>query len=232
MAGRILSRRIQDLMRERGWTKEMLAENSDLPVETIKNIIYEKTLDPKISTVLQIADAFNISINCLLGKCPHTPAEKVILRNYRECGQHGKSVIELIAKYEAGAIKNQRNSLDKHMIPCLVSKGDIRKGIIYENCETTEIETTVREAYVAIEMTSNDLSPKFCKGDFILFENRFPNDGEYAAFFREGRAYIRKFIEEEKQYRLKCLHSYGEDIVVKRMDEIDYIGTCIGAVRI
>ena len=154
------------------------------------------------------------------------------MRNYRECGQHGKSVIELIAKYEAGAIKNQRNSLDKHMIPCLVSKGDIRKGIIYENCETTEIETTVREAYVAIEMTSNDLSPKFCKGDFILFENRFPNDGEYAAFFREGRAYIRKFIEEEKQYRLKCLHSYGEDIVVKRMDEIDYIGTCIGAVRI
>ena len=105
------------------------------------------------------------------------------------------------------------------------------KGIIYDACETIEIETSVSEAYVAIMMPTNTFAPYFCKGDVVLFENRFPADGEYAAFYRSDRAYIRKYMEEGKNYRLKCLHSQGEDIVLKRMDETEYIGTCCGVVR-
>ena len=40
-----------------------------------------------------------------------------------------------------------------------------------------------------------------------------------------------QYIEEENQYRLKCLHNYAQDMLFKRMDEIDYIGTCCGVVR-
>lgn len=166
-----------------------------------------------------------------MGQCQHTAQERAILRNYRACGKHGKSVIELIAKYEAGSVKAERESADKHSIPCLVPQGDIRKGIVYDNCETIEIVVAVPDAYVGIMMNNNDLAPMYCKDDIILFENRFPKHGEYAAFFRDGKAYIRKFIEEDKQYRLKCLHSQGTDIVLKRMDEIEYIGTCIDVIR-
>lgn len=231
MPGQIISKRLQEILIELGWTKETLAERSGLPLETIRNIYYGKTPDPKVSTVLAIADATGHSMNCLMGKCPHTPQEKAILRNYRSCGKHGKDIIELIARYEAGSVKSDREKADKHLIPCLLPHGDIRKGIIYDTCETVEIETSTQEAYIGIQMTNNDLAPKFCKDDIILFENRFPTNGEYAAFFRGDRAYIRKFVEEAGQYRLKCLHQQGEDIVLKRMDEIQYIGTCCGVVR-
>ena len=80
-------------------------------------------------------------------------------------------------------------------------------------------------------MTNNDLVPVYCKGDIILIENRFPNNREYGAFFKDGRAYIRQYIEEDGQYRLRCLHKQGEDIILKRMDQIEYIGTCIDVVR-
>jgi len=40
-----------------------------------------------------------------------------------------------------------------------------------------------------------------------------------------------KFMEENDYYRLKCLHNQGADIVLRRMDEVQYVGTCCGVVR-
>ena len=227
----MLRQRFVTLLAEKNWSLEYFSEISGVPIETAKNIKLGKTTNPRLDTVEKMAEAFNISINCLIGKCPHTTEEKALLRNYRVCGKHGKSIIELIAKYEATAAKSDRESKDKHKIPCLIPIGDVSKGIIYDACETTEIETVVTEAYVAIMMPTNTFAPYYCKGDIVLFENRFPNDGEYAAFYKEDRAYIRKYMEEGKSYRLKCLHSLGEDIILKRMDEIEYIGTCCGVIR-
>ena len=227
----MLSERLRTLLSERNLSINTFAEMCDLPIETVRNVYYGKTSDPKLSTAEKMATALGLSLNCLLGKCSHTTQEKILLRNYRECGKHGKSIIELVAKYEAGAIKADRESVAKHKIPGITPHGEIRHGVVYETCESIEIETTAKEAYFAIQMTNNDLTPKFCKGDILLFENRFPQNDEMAAFFKADRIYIRKFIEEGKRYRLKCLHSYDEDIILKRMDEVDYIGTCIGVVR-
>ena len=49
MPGKILSRRLQEILIDLNWTKEMLAEKSGLPFETIKNIYYGRTPDPKVS---------------------------------------------------------------------------------------------------------------------------------------------------------------------------------------
>ena len=231
MPAQILSKRIQEILIDLKWTKEMLAEKSGLPFETVKNIYYGRTPDPKVSTIMAIAEATGHSMNCLMGKCPHTPKERAILRNYRACGEHGRSLIELVAKYEAGSVKTERESNTKHMIPCMMPYGDMAKGIFYDACETVEIETAIPEAYIAIKIISNDFAPKYCKGDVVLFENRFPKHEETASFLRGDRVYIRRFLEEDGQYRLKCLHQKAADIVVKRLDEIDYIGTCCGVIR-
>jgi len=228
----MLSERLRTLLNERGISIADYAEMCDIPLETVRNIYYGKSNDPKLSTALKMAQALNMSVNCLLGQCPHTSAERAIIQNYRSCSAHGRSLIELVARYEANAVKSARESSDKHRIPCLIPRGDIRAGIIYDNSEVEQIETSVKEAYVAIRMVSNDLVPVYCKGDDLLFENRFPKHGEYAAFYSGGKAYIRKFVEEDGGYRLKCLHSSGVDIVLKRMDEIEYIGTCVGVNRL
>ena len=227
----MLGQRLRELLSTKNISVAEFAEMCDLPVETVKNVYYGKTDDPKISTVLKMADALNISVNCLMGKCSHTPQERKILLDYRSCGKHGKAIIELIARYEASAIKGEREGIIKHKVPCIFPRGEIRKGIIYDLCETKEIETSVNEAFVAIHMTDNDLAPVFCKNDILLFEDRFPENGEIAAFFKSDRVYVRKFIEEKQHYRLKSLYPQGEDIVLKRMDDISYIGTCCSVSR-
>ena len=223
--------RLRSLLSERRISINDFAEMCDLPLETVKNVYYGKTTDPKLSTAVKMAEALNLSVNCLIGKCSHTPSERVLLENYRSCGKHGKAIIELIARYEAGAIKSDRERKDMHKIPCIIPHGDIHNGIIYDLCDTIEIETTISNAYIGIQMTNNDLSPAFCRNDILLFENRFPTNTETAAFFKADRIYIRKFIEEDGKYKLKCLHKYDNDIIIKRMDEVEYLGTIIGVVR-
>lgn len=231
MPGQILCKRVNEILIELGWSKEMLAEKSGLPYETIKNICYGRTLDPKVSTVMAISEATGYSMNCLMGKCQHTTHEKILLREYRSCSVHGKNRIEMVARYEA-ATGDKIDPFRGREIPCSVPpQVDVRKGIMYDSCDTIYIWTTVYEAELAIQMVGNELSPLYCKDDQLLFANRFPANGEHGAFIIDGRVYIRKYIEENGQYRLKSLRSEGQDIVVKRMDEVHYLGTCCGVIR-
>lgn len=227
----MLSGRLKTILHERDISLQKFAEMCDLPLETVRNVYYGKTNDPKLSTAVKMADALNLSVNCLLGKCSHSSSERTIIQNYRKCGKHGKSIIELTARYEARAMQSEREGMLKHKIPCILPRGEIRKGIVFDLCETTEIETTVKNAFVAIQMTDNDLAPKYCKGDIILFEDRFPETGEITAFFKANKVVLRKFIEENGQYRLKSLYPQYEDIILKRLDDVDYIGTVIEVVR-
>lgn len=227
----MLSERLKQLMALHNMSKEELAEKCDLPLETVRNIYYGKTTDPKISTVMRIAKVFNLSVNCLMGECQHTPEERALLQYYRSCGHHGKSLILISAKYEALTAKEEREAVGTHKIICLLPEGDIYHGIEYDNCKTEEIYTTNDKADVAIRMTNNCLMPIYCKGDTILIAGRFPQNNEYGVFYYHGKAYIRQYIEADGQYILKCLHKHDKDMIFKRMDEIEYLGTCCGVVR-
>lgn len=231
-----LRKRITDILNSKGWSVQHFAdlvesEYEDISAFTVENICRGRTADPRVSTLLAMSKVLGHSINCLMGECPHTKEERDLLNYYRQSGTHGKSYILSVAKYERLATKTEKESYNTHTIKCLIPRGKIRNGIVYDICEEKEIETHIKDAFVAIQMIDNNLAPKFCKNDIILFENRFPENGEIAAFFKKDRAYIRKFIEEDGQYRLKSLYPNFEDIILKRMDDIEYVGTCINIVR-
>ena len=227
----MLGERLRAILGTKKISLPQFAEMCDLPFETVKNIYYGKTPDPKISTEARMAKALEMNIDCLMGQCPHNADEKNLLQYFRSCGNHGRSIIILSAKYEALMARNQREAPAKHTVPCMLPKGEIHNGIIYEDCETIEIETSIKSAYVGIRVTANCLMPTFCKGDILLFANRFPEHGEIGAFYVGDRAFVRKYIEEEKQFRLQCLHNRSDDIIVKYLNEIEYIGTYCGVIR-
>lgn len=227
----ILKKRIREILIEKNWTVDDLIEKSGLSEDTIDNLYYGRSHDPRISTLLQLSEALGVSVNCLMGKCQHTSQERVLLKNYRGCGKHGKAIVELIAAYEFNAMRDKEDKNGNRLIPCIVPHGDIVHGIMYELSETVEIMTNVDDADIAIEMITNDFVPHFYKGDQLLFERRFPKHGEVGAFYNGKRLLIRQYLEEGKQYRLRCLHKKGYDIVLNHMNEINCMGTCVDVVR-
>ena len=51
----MLSKRLKEILGDRGLSIGSFAEMCDLPVETVRNIYYGKTADPKVSTVMQLS---------------------------------------------------------------------------------------------------------------------------------------------------------------------------------
>lgn len=227
----MFGKRVRELLASSGMSKEELAQRSGLPIETIRNIFYDKVSDPKVSTVLAIGNVFNISVNCLMGQCQHTPDERALLQYYRGCGHHGKTIVRMSAKYEALTAKEEREATGCHSVPCLFPEGDIYHGIDYDGARTEDIWVSNDEADTAIYMTTNCLMPTYCKGDTILITDRFPRVNEYGVFYYHGKAYIRQYIERDGQFILKCLHKFDKDLVFKRMDDIECLGTCCGVIR-
>ena len=227
----MIAERLRQLLSAKNMSLAEFAESCDLPLETVKNVYYGKITDPRSSTVLKMSQALQVSVNCLLGVCQHTLDEKILLTNYRLSGKRGKDVIQSVAEFESVSARAQRESTNKHQIQCIIPTSSAENGIIFDTCEKSMIDTSVEDAYIGIQMATNEFIPRYCKGDILLFAKRFPQNGEVGGFYMNGRVYIRKYMEEEKQYRLKCLHSMGEDIVLRRLDTVSYLGTCIEVIR-
>ena len=88
----------------------------------------EKWKIPKVSTLLSITQVLHTSINWIMGENVCSEEENMLLMNYRQCGAHGKSVLQKVAKYEALSALEEREAPEKHLIPCLVPDSLISDG--------------------------------------------------------------------------------------------------------
>lgn len=223
--------RLNQLLEEKNMSWQKLAEIANVPAETMRNIYYGKVRDPKVSTMMAISRALNISVNYLMGESIYTEEEQALIRNYRKCGTHGKNIMMLVAEYEANLALCERNKKDRHRIPCIVPIGDVGDGIKYSTCDTIEVYTTEERAFIAVLTPNNYWAPAYCKGDLILLEKRFPKNGEDALFTIDGRVYFRRYKELEKGFALLCPNDRGADLRFDRMDKVYCVGTCVGIVR-
>ena len=85
-----LSQRIDEAMRVRGMSQADLCRATKMGSSKISYILQGKTTDPRISTLIKIADALDISLDYLAGTrddaAPRlTREESVLLSDYREC---------------------------------------------------------------------------------------------------------------------------------------------------
>ena len=214
----MFSDKIRELMIERDISLTDLAELSGVPFETLRNIYYRKVKDPKVSTAFQLASALEVTVEYLLKDMSTTEEE---------------AIIRLVARLECKAARKERLNLRKmkHRIPCFIPVGRIGDGIDYNSCTVEDEYTMIKKVYLAIEITNNNFAPAYCKGDRILLENRFPELGECAVFTDGMKAYFRYFKMEGEMYCLKCLNGRGKDMLLRRMDEVDCLGTCISVIR-
>lgn len=225
----ILSERLRVLLGDMEMTFPQLAEKADIPLETVRNLYYGRVKDPKVSTILAISKALNVSPSYLFGGVTYD--EEELLQNFRKCGNHGKSVLLLLARHEADLAQQEKKDPNKHRIPCIVPIGAVYDGLPFNSSETIDLQVSDPNAFLAFELNTNNFAPVYCKGDKVLLEDRFPQNGERGLFTKDCTVYCRTFIEEPDGYTLKCLNRLGKDFHLKRMDEVECLGTCIGIVR-
>ena len=228
----MLSKRLKDILNEKKISLEYYSQLSGIPMETLRNIYYGRTTNPNIKTVMAMAEALDMTINSLLGvEDTSNNEERRLINYYRNCGKHGKNVILNIAKYESDLMKENLSDIRQYKIPCLKSEHDIYRGQLLNTDKPYEIYTNKKEAYLAFETMLNDASPTYCKGDVILIENRFPSSGEHGVFIKDEKIIVKIFIEKKDGYCLNPIHRIGNEIYLKKMENIECLGTVCGIIR-
>jgi len=64
----MLTKKVKELRRKMGWSQQKLAEKAGLSYNMITKIEQGVAKQPTIQTVIKIADAFNISLDELVGR--------------------------------------------------------------------------------------------------------------------------------------------------------------------
>jgi transcriptional regulator with XRE-family HTH domain len=64
----MIARRLKELRRKFGWSQQKLAEKAGLSYNTITKIEQGAATKPTIQTMIKIADAFQISLDKLVGR--------------------------------------------------------------------------------------------------------------------------------------------------------------------
>lgn len=63
----LVAKRMRGLMKNKGWTMNYTAKMADLPLATIRSIIYGQSKNQKQETLTKLANAFQCSIDDLTG---------------------------------------------------------------------------------------------------------------------------------------------------------------------
>lgn len=63
----LVAKRMRGLMKNKGWTMNYTAKMADLPLATIRSIIYGQSKNQKQDTLFKLAKAFQCSIDDLTG---------------------------------------------------------------------------------------------------------------------------------------------------------------------
>ena len=119
-----LSRRIDEAMRMRGMSQADLCRATKMGSSKISYILQGKTTDPRISTLVKIADALNISLDYLAGRredaAPRlTRNESILLSDFRQCTPERR-------RKAADAVRDQRSlsqGLESAGESCEIEKG-------------------------------------------------------------------------------------------------------------
>ena len=64
----MLYKNIKDLRKKNGWSQQKLAEKAQLSYNAITKIEQGCATHPTIQTIVKIADAFNVSVDALIGR--------------------------------------------------------------------------------------------------------------------------------------------------------------------
>lgn len=98
--------RIKSIKAQKGFTNEMLAKKSGIPLGTLSKILSSVIKDPKIGALISITDALDVDINSLIyssdldDQVKLSLQEKNLIKKYRALDERGRKTIDTLLNYE------------------------------------------------------------------------------------------------------------------------------------
>ena len=232
---------IKQRKKECGYTNETLSEKSGISVGTLNKLLSGATTDPKLSTLLALAETFHCTIDELLGfkKEEHSSIPKMIADQYAELDEDGVEAVSYIINKEYNRVRKERASMPYSLdvpatrriklydTPASAGTGSYLFGdqfseiTIYTNSKTESADFAVR-------VYGDSMMPRFENGDILLVEGADEiAKGELGIFSINGESYFKKYGGNS----LISLNPMYGDIRLTDNDRIICFGRVIGKLK-
>lgn len=217
-------------MCNRNWSIKQLADESELPYESVKKIVGGKINNPTIYSLIKICRALDCSLDYLLN---NKPSYDVKLNSFPP---RVTTLLTEIANFEIYLSKHNKNPYDNY-ITTLVPTGIIQDGMLYDSftmdsVDISEYAYEIRNiAMCGVKVLGNELSPTYVNGDILLIaRDRFPLDGEIGIFIIGNKGYIRKYASGNP-IQLHSLNNVTNSITIKNINDVHFFGRVLTIVR-
>ena len=232
---------IKQRKKECGYTNETLSEKSGISVGTLNKLLSGATTDPKLSTLLVLAETFHCSIDELLGfeKETRSNVPEELAEKYAELDADGIEAVSYIINKEYARVLKERASMPYSLdvpatrkirlydTPASAGTGSYLFGdqfseiTIYANSKTEPADFAVR-------VYGDSMMPRFENGDILLVEGADEiAKGELGIFSINGESYFKKYGGNS----LISLNPMYGDIRLTDNDRIICFGRVIGKLK-
>ncbi len=234
----MFTERVKALMEERGISLRELSRGSGIPYTTIDGW-FRKGADMRLSTLLQLAEYFNVSLDSLAGSDGGmSPAEQLMLGRWRRLDEHGQRMVRLTLDEEfarCAAEREREREAATRFIPHYTTMAAAGYANPIENEDYSYIPVTgevPENAQFAVTISGDSMEPYIHDGQVVycVKDAQGVHPGEVGIFCVDGAYYCKQYVTSGYDTYLLSLNREREDADITIYGSGNRSLTCAGRV--
>ena len=225
---------LREKLKEQKLTLSSLASLSDLSEDTLRSIIYGKSQDIKLSTLIKIADVLQCSLDELINRNTYSHDVLLLIKRIKKLPKRSLTALEIIVSLEEKSMLH-KSTLGKEVIPVFIPKGNMRDGMyyngnIYEGLDISGYPINlIRDTTFGLLIQTEYYEPIYHPNDILLLSvNHNPRFYDIVLYINNnGRIFIRQYTD----LGLIPIGKFGEIIPVSEMKNYTALGVVIKTVN-
>ena len=193
---------LREKLKEQKLTLSSLASLSDLSEDTLRSIIYGKSQDIKLSTLIKIADVLQCSIDELVNRTAYSDEELQLFERIHNLPEYSVQVIQVMVNMEERYLL-QKSVNGTEIIPLLLPKGNFRDGMYYDGNLFESLNITnypaqlKKEISFGLKISTSYYEPLYFPNDILLMSTKnYPVFNDIVLYIDSvGKIYIRRYTE-------------------------------------
>ena len=176
-------------------TLRAISEKADIPLETLKKLLYKDSRDCKLSTVIGLAKTFGVTVDELIGGGSLTESDMRCISMFRNLPEHYQYIVKWFLKRQS-QLTHEKFRQGRKTIPVMILDENVDGTLhISSNFNTLDISTlpdNIRpQIFMGIRLGVDHYMPTYSPYDILLIANdRNPKPSENSVIICANNVFV------------------------------------------
>lgn len=221
---------LRDKLQKSKISLSYLSAQADISEDTLRSIIYGKSQDIKLSSILKIAHVLDCSLDSLIGRSVYSIQEENMIKQLRNLSPHSLRTVQALINLEEQTTMHNSDT-GRETIRVFIPTGNMKDGFFYDNSHFDSLDVTnypqeiKNKVALGVKITSSHFEPIYFTNDILLLAlDTAPEPNDTVLFVNdEGRLFLRKLTP----FGLEPINRFGKKIGANEIKNYTTLGKVI-----